>query len=185
MKLFSKKDSVCPEPRKFGPTHKKKNTYVVAANGLLARLDVFAMCKNTPLPVVSINGVIQQENGGWVSSKDFPNPAASQMRQVYKVLQPYMGTEKASTVVEYLDKNTGEPVVTLFPHNMLILNKINKCSYVHIECNDDQKCMCLPNLTEQDGAEFNKLNHASRQDLFSQIEMRQKFIRQYNQQKAK
>lgn len=133
---------------------KKKNTYVLKISGLLVTPGVFSMCRSTPLPVITKNGEQTQSASGWMAGTPFPNPGASDMQMEYKFLEPYMGEKMASTIVEYLDKETGRPVLMLFPTTCHIF----------------------------DGYENNymeRLNHASRRDLEYQINIRQRMIDAY------
>lgn len=136
----------------FGATHKKKNTYIVKVNNLMADMSAFGMCQNTPLPVIVQNGQrVQNGTGAWMRGTNFPNPAAASMQAEFDVLKPVMGEKLASMIIEYLDKDTGRPVLTLFPTSV----------YVH------------------DGYEKNymsHLNHASRQDLNHQLKIREQLI---------
>lgn len=136
----------------FGATHKKKNTYIVKVNNLMADMSAFGMCQNTPLPVIVQNGKrVQNGTGAWMRGTNFPNPAAASMQAEFDVLEPVMGEKLASMIIEYLDKDTGRPVLTLFPTS----------TYVH------------------DGYEKNymaHLNHASRQDLTHQLKIREQLI---------
>lgn len=136
----------------FGATHKKKNTYIVKVNNLMADTSAFGMCQNTPLPVIVQNGQrVQNGTGAWMRGTNFPNPAAASMQAEFDVLEPVMGEKLASMIIEYLDKDTGRPVLTLFPTS----------AYVH------------------DGYEKNymsHLNHASRQDLNHQLKIREQLI---------
>ena len=60
----------------FGATHKKKNTYIVKVNNLMADTSAFGMCQNTPLPVIVQNGQrVQNGTGAWMRGTNFPNPA--------------------------------------------------------------------------------------------------------------
>ncbi len=188
MSLFAKKDvkgnaveNVQPK-RTFGPTHKKKNTYVVKLNNIMADLSLFSECPCTPISVITLNGAPQQKEGDWMRGTTFPNPGATQMVYAFDKLKPVMSEKLRSTIVEYLDKATGEPVLTLFPQNHMHFHKLNKFAVAHIENVDEGKCLFMSNLNEADLSEVSRLNHASRQDLFAQVEMRQNCIKQYKQQ---
>lgn len=138
--------------RQFGKTNKKKNTYIVAMSNL-ARLDLFELCRHTPLAIITKNGQTVQPTGTWMITTDFPNPGAHNMVMEYKALKPYMGT-LSTTIVEYLDKETGKPVIQLYPTSAHVF----------------------------DGYESNymsRLNHASRRDLNYQIKIRQQMIDAY------
>ena len=98
-------------------TKKKKNTYVVNLDTTLCPLELFCLCKNTPMAVVTLNGEKLQENTNWNGSMLFPNPPATTMVNMYKQLKPIMGKKLASTIIEYHDKETKEPITFLFPTN--------------------------------------------------------------------
>ena len=105
----------------FGATHKKKNTYIVKVNNLMADTSAFGMCQNTPLPVIVQNGQrVQNGTGAWMRGTNFPNPAAASMQAEFDVLKPVMGEKLASMIIEYLDKDTGRPVLTLFPTSVYV-----------------------------------------------------------------
>lgn len=137
----------------FGATRKKKNTYIVKVNNLMADMSAFGMCQNTPLPVIVQKGQrVQNGTGAWMRGTNFPNPAAASMQAEFDVLKPVMGEKLASMIIEYLDKDTGRPVLTLFPTS----------AYVH-DGYDEKDYMA-------------HLNHASRQDLTHQLKIREQLI---------
>lgn len=134
------------------PTKKRKNTYVITTS-VLADLSLFSACRSTPLVVVELNGKKVNQDTGWKSGTEFPNPGASDMVVAFKQLQPIMGEKLASTIVEYLDKETNEPVAMLFPTNDIMYR-------------------------EDAGKNFtNRLNHATRQDLKRQMSVREKYLK--------
>lgn len=136
----------------FGATHKKKNTYIVKVNNLMADTSAFGMCQNTPLPVIVQNGQrVQNGTGAWMRGTNFPNPAAASMQAEFDVLEPVMGEKLASMIIEYLDKDTGRPVLTLFPTSVYVHDGYKKNYMAH-------------------------LNHASRQDLNHQLKIREHLI---------
>ena len=136
----------------FGATHKKKNTYIVKVNNLMADTSAFGMCKNTPLPVVVLNGQrVQNVTGAWMRGTNFPNPAAALMQAEFDSLKPFIGEKMASMIIEYLDKDTGRPVLTLFPTSAYVHDGYEKDYMAH-------------------------LNHASRQDLTHQLKIREQLI---------
>lgn len=137
------------------PTKKKKNNYIVKISDFGTN-KFFEFCKNTPLAVIEINGQPVQHANGWLKCTEFPNPGASIMSQKFDTLKDIMGERLASTIVEYLDKETNEPVVLLYPTN-------------HISYKANQKDY------------LSRLNHASRKDLKYQLEIRQKFLEKLNQ----
>lgn len=135
------------------PTKKRKNTYVVKYS-ILAKSMLFSGCDATPMYVVKINGKDTVDDGGWQEVTRFPNPAATEMVRNYDILKPVMGEKLSSTIVEYLDKKTGEPVAMLFPTNALLYRT---------------------ELGEENFMQH--LNHATRQDLKRQIGIRDKFLK--------
>lgn len=163
MNLFSKQKSnnsaVNTAAREFGKTKKKKNTIIIELSQFNNPAH-FALCPNTPLRAVKINGVeLQQSGTGWVNSMLFPNPLASEMKTIYEQMST-VNEVVAKTIIEYLDKDTGKVVVTLFPHG-----GVTSAGY---------------------GADFTKhLNHATRQDLEKQIKLRQNLWLQYDNQLSK
>lgn len=160
MKLFShkKNSEQTPTPKAIAPDHvskKKKNTYQIALSGLMCDTSYFRLCKNTPLAVVTLNGKKVQESTGFLSCTEFPNPFASEMQAVFTKLSP-LDKKTASTIIEYLDKETKEPIVLVFPHG------------VHIKDGFEENYM-------------DHLNHATRRDLARQVAIRRKLLEQYNQ----
>ncbi len=158
MKLFGKRDNnktpVQSEKNKtFGPTRKKKNTYIVKISDVMANLSAWELCQMTPLAVIVLNGETVQNTSDWLHTTQFPNPGANNMVNAFDTLKPVMGEKLASTIVEYLDKETGEPVLQLYPTNIVMA--------------------CVVNPLE-------RMNHASRQDMNHQIQIRNKFINQIN-----
>lgn len=141
-------------------TKKRKNTYVVKLKDVMADLNAFELCEKTPLAVVTLNGKPVQNAGTWMQCNQFPNPGAAHMISAFPELHPIMGEKMASTIIEYLDKDTSEPVAMLFPTN-------------EIMCRDD-----LPDFTQ-------RMNHASRQDLYRQMKIRDRILRQIMESKQK
>ena len=180
MGLFSKKPVEMAKTQKvFRPTRKKKNTYVVSLSNILGDLSVF---EETPLAVVTLNGETVQNNTDWLKAIKFPNPGAKYMYQSHGRLSIIMGEKLASTIVEYLDKKTGEPILTLFPQNWLFFNNSKKTAVVWVEKDGNDTVFRFSannTLTEQDIAEFDKLNHASKQDLFAQVGRRMDCIKEF------
>lgn len=177
------KTSFVKHTGQYGPTHKKKNTYVVELDNIMLDLPLFGSCKNTPIAVITLNGEEYQPKTDFLKCSQFPNPGASEMFYAHKALKPFMGEKLSSTIVEYLDKNSGKPVLTLYPQNQIFFHNFDKTAAVHIE----GKCLYLADVTEKEVKEIcYSLNHATRRDLFHQVEKRQKFIQKYNnEQKAK
>lgn len=130
---------------------KKKNTYSIKFSHLV-NYNMFELCQETPLVVVKKNGTVTQDsNGGWDAAIPFPNPGATTMGANFKSIRDQMGEKLATTIIEYLDKETNKPVATVFP------------TYVHIHAGY--------------GDEFHRhLNHASRKDLAYQILMRRRAL---------
>ena len=135
--------AVIKTARNLKATHKKKNTMVIKYSPL-CDATLFGGRRNIPLAVVKRNGVPVQNESDFMTLTEFPNPCAYNMAVEYKVLSPVMG-ELARTITEYLDKETGQPVLMLFPTTDV---------YVY------------------DGFENNymeRLNHASRRDFYYQV----------------
>ena len=136
---------------KYETDEKKKNTYIVQQS-VLGGYSVFELCRNTPLAIVEINGKTLEKGTGWLCSKNFPNPAAANMAKNFKTLKPIMGEMLASTIIEYLDKTTNEPIILVFPTNEVMC------------CGDLNDCI-------------KRLNHQTRQDYHRQMRIREKYIR--------
>ena len=133
---------------------KKKNTYTITFN-VFTQLELFELCSSTPMPVISLNGKPQDTNGtGFISSKEFPNPCASTMVKERKLLADILGPKISHQIIEYLDKDTGQPIVQVYPDIVYIFDKY-----------------------EQDY--LTRLNHATRQDLQYQIALRRNLINEY------
>lgn len=160
MNIFNKKNNTEQQnaTRDFGKTKKKKNTIIVELSQF-NNPAYFSLCPNTPLRTVKINGKELQRSGtGWENSMLFPNPFAAEMKTIYEKMST-VNEVVAKTIIEYLDKDTGKVVVTLFPHGSVTADGY------------DEK--------------FNQhLNHATRQDLAKQIKLRQKLWQQYQSQKT-
>ena len=159
MKLFGKKDSIsAPTPvmstiPEDHVSKKKKNTYQIAFSPFMST-ELFTLCKTAPLGVIVLNGKQTQESTGWISCTQFPNPGACDMATKQTVLREIMGEKIATQIIEYLDKETGKPVVQVFPELMHVF----------------------------DGYEENymsRLNHASRRDLKKQIALRERLISEF------
>lgn len=133
-------------------SHKKKNTYTITFN-VMAQLDLFDMCENTPLPIVCVNGQ-EYPKTGFIQSRQFPNPCAADMAKKHSVLAEIMGDKISTTIIEYLDKETGKPVVQVYPEMMHIFDGYETDYMSH-------------------------LNHASRQDLKKQIAIRERLINEF------
>lgn len=163
MNLFSKQKSnnraVNTAAREFGKTKKKKNTIIIELSQFNNPAH-FALCPNTPLRAVKINGVeLQQSGTGWENSMLFPNPFAAEMKTIYEQMST-VNEVVAKTIIEYLDKDTGKVVLTLFPHGGVTADGYDEKFKQH-------------------------LNHATRQDLAKQIKLRQELWLQYDNQLSK
>ena len=131
-------------------TKKRKNTYVVKIN---STNELFELASETPLPIITLNGQPVADNSGWIKCESFPNPAAHNMVVSFPKLEPIMGEKLASTIIEYLDKDSNAPVAMLFPTNELIYRAD------------------LKNI-------LSRLNAASRQDLKRQMQIRERILKQ-------
>ncbi len=101
------------------PSAKKKNTYIVQLN-TMTMSGAFGLCDATPLAIVKINGATTDNaNGGFMSCTQFPNPGASIIDVLYNCAPEWriiLGDKMASTIIEYLDKETLKPVLMLYPN---------------------------------------------------------------------
>ena len=144
-----------PRKRSFGHSRKKKNTYVLHIGGMIYNPAELLYSPSTPMTVLTKNGATTKEGDiTFEYVQHFPNPMTTQMIMAYNNNKPIMG-RLASTVVEYLDKETGEPIILLFPHSI----------HPHL----------LKNFPSLQVAE-NRLNHATWRDLTFQIELRRKLL---------
>lgn len=154
-----KKDEITPvtQERKFGPTKKLKNTYVITFDTMMDE-SVWQLCRNTKLAVKTMDGENVQSDNGWKELTDFPNPCAYNMVCAYKALSKVMGEKLASTIVVYGDKTDRETArIMLFPTNeIMFYGKDSKSAKA-------------------------QLNHASRRDLKYQMAKRQKYLDMLNQ----
>lgn len=125
---------------------KKKNTYIISFNTLLDK-GLFAYRKYTPMPLIIVNGQEQKTQTGWITSKEFPNPHANKMAQLHTNTVKKMGEKIATTIIEYLDKDTNKPVVQLYPDG--------------------------PYVFPEYGTEYKShLNHATRRDFDKEVKKR-------------
>ena len=95
------------------------------------------------------------EESGWLACTPFPNPYACEMAAHYPHIREIFGEKVSTTIIEYLDKETGQPVAQIYPHLLHVF----------------------------DGFEDNfmeRLNHASRRDLEYQVALRKKLAARYN-----
>lgn len=111
------------------------------------------------LEVVEINGKAIPHNAGKIHLESFPNPSAFKMLESHEMLKSVMGTRLASTIVEYLDKETYEIVAILFPTEVMYSSE-------------------HPNFMD-------RLNHATKRDLRYQIKRREIFLRQLEEKQHK
>lgn len=133
---------------------KKKNTYSIKFAHMV-NYAMFELCSATPLVVVKKNGTVIKQSG-WDVTTEFPNPGALEMGMHFKPLKDHIGEKMATTIIEYLDKETNRPVVTLFPTYLYIHDGYDNNFHMH-------------------------LNHASRKDLQYQITMRRNALAQCKQ----
>ena len=142
--------------RNFGPTKKKKNTYVLHISNLLPGDAVDWYGPTIPVLVLQKNGAISKEEDPFFEPiKSFPNREIQYMIGTYRIARPIMG-KLAATVVEYLDKMTDEPILMLFPHSDMPLFLKN-----------------FKSLAEA----ASRLNHASARDLYYQMQHRGDLIK--------
>ena len=182
MSLFRKKD-LQVESKQFGKTHKKKITYVVSMDDTFCYKELFCDCPQTPMTVVKLNGKVAEQNSDWMPMVQFPNPGATSMNRIHKSLQPIMG-ELSATIVQYLDKTDGKPVITLFPQNHVFFHNVGTTAWATVVKQDNVTCMVFEqSATEKGLEELQRLNHASRRDLFRQVSKRQALIKEYNAQR--
>ena len=130
---------------------KKKNTYQIALSPL-GGYDLFALCKTTPLAIACENG--KNMSDGWMKSKHFPTECAQDFAHMSAILRARLGKKISSTIIEYLDKDTGEPVAQLYPTTLYVFDKYEETYLSH-------------------------LNHATRRDLQKQMDIRAKILSDY------
>lgn len=133
---------------------KKTNTYFVRQSVFT---DFARDWKTTPWRMVSLNGKDMEDSISFNDLHHFPNPGAYQMRVDLGRALIAMGHELATTIIEYLDKDTGAVVITLFP------------TTYHPKTNIEQA--------------MTRLNRASRRDFKHQVLLRLDLIRKFNQEK--
>ena len=132
---------------------KKKNTYQVQFS-LFTPNPQYENTKTVPLPVKFLNGIQQQLDTKWIVFKEFHNPCAYLMTVNFPDLRSIMGAKISTTIIEYLDKSTGEPVLQLYPDMIHVFDGYESDYMSH-------------------------LNHASRRDLDRQISLRDRLISEY------
>ena len=134
-------------------SRKRKNAYVVKIEGVLANYNAFGGCKEMPLIVAEKNGEIQKTDG-WAATTMFKNPGALDIVLNHEKYKEIFGERIASMIIDYCDKNSGIPVVTLFP-----------------------------NMIWVDGENMNdvlgRMNHETRRDCLRQIKMRKDLLRNF------
>ncbi len=140
-------------PQNYTPPHtrdskKNKNTYTVRFSGS-ARY--FGESDATPLQIVSINGQNVENSDAWARAIPFPNPATHNMVTSFAQLKTTMGEKLASTIIEYLDKDTFEPAILLFPTGEIVYDW-RRPDFIY------------------------RLNHASRRDLQWQRNIRKQYM---------
>lgn len=123
-------------------TYKKKNTYIINPYNI----NNYDSMHNITIPVVKINGKPVTD-----TTMQFPKTGIMNLLNGHEHLKTVMGEELSCTIVEYLDKNTSEPILLLFPTNDIM--GIFKSEEI-----------------------LSKLNHASRQDLKYQMSRREKYL---------
>lgn len=131
---------------------KKKNTYIIVFSPFYDST-LFSLCAKTPLEIAKTNG-IKAEPRAFAHLTQFPNPFACQMQHFYTIASE-SDKKIASTIIEYLDKETGTPVAQLYPNGLHLFV-------------GNQKTFT------------DRLNHASRRDLAYQIKQRQEFMNRLN-----
>ncbi|MDE6481833.1 MAG: hypothetical protein K2L25_03390 [Alphaproteobacteria bacterium] len=134
---------------------KKKNTYSIKFKHLV-NYRMFELSDSTPLVVAKKNGTEIKQTGVWDVTTEFPNPGAIDMGLNFEPLKNQIGEKMATTIIEYLDKETNRPVVTVFPTYLYIHNGYDNNFHTH-------------------------LNHATRKDLQYQITMRRNALAQCSQ----
>ena len=136
-------------------SNKKKNTYQIEFSCFFDAT-LFQLCPSTPLGVICFNGKNTPDNTGWLKCTNFPNPCAYHMAENHSLLNNIMGNKLSTQIIEYLDKETGQPVLQLYPDMLHVFN----------------------------GFEDNfisRLNHASRRDFERQLQIRKNLIENYKQ----
>lgn len=152
--FFQKSNSNTTRTEKtFKPTKKLKKTYEAKFDGLMVDLSFWSECESTPLPVIKINGQPVRNTGTWMNATKFQNPGASEMLQLYKSpkWREIVGEKYATTIVEYLDKDTGEPALQIYPSGIAL-------------------ALLVDSTDEQSFESYikNHFNHATRQDITKQ-----------------
>lgn len=155
MNIFKKKNTQKPMSRDIPENHvskKKKNTYTIVFS-VFVPINLFSLCKESPLGLATVNGKQESFGYGWTKCKTFPNPAAIDMANNYPLFREIMGEKLSTTIIEYLDKDTGAPVLQVYPHMVHIFDGYENDYIAH-------------------------LNHASRRDFERQLALRKKVFEQ-------
>lgn len=134
---------------------KKKNTYKIMF-GPFTDYAMFELSKTTPLAIIEINGVRQNTSSGWISAKDFPNPCASEMARNHRADTEIMGEKLATTIIEYLDKDTNKPVIQIYPGMFYVFDEYESDYMSHLNHKSRRDLQYQMNLREKLWAEFAK-----------------------------
>lgn len=130
-------------------SHKKKNTYIACFQKMTIP-GVFELSKCT------INGTKQETCTGWLPAQQFPIPCANRAVLNFAKAKEQMGEKLASTIIEYLDKYTLEPVAYIFP---------------------DEVYICDGYKEEKNKMYFlDRLNHATKRDFIREMELRKRIL---------
>lgn len=156
MNIFNnKKESIKRAIPENHISKKKKNTYTVIFSNF-APTNLFELCTETPLGLATKNGKHMATDNGWIKCKHFPNPVAQEMEKQQPAFREALGKKISTTIIEYLDKDTNEPVLQVYPTTVYVFDKY------------------------EDNF-MTRLNHASRRDFIRQIELRAKMLKQAKQ----
>ncbi|MEE1111239.1 MAG: hypothetical protein UIH99_03430 [Alphaproteobacteria bacterium] len=108
-----------------------KTTYNIKFGSFMPNA-FFGMCYETPMAVIKINGVEQKTKTGWLGAVNFPNPCAYEMSVHQEQLQTVMGPDIATTIIEYKDCKTKDPVALLFPNALHVFDEYEKDYRKHL-----------------------------------------------------
>ena len=151
------------KPAVVKPSKKKKNTYIICFD-MMINPSWYEYCKCTPLVVEQKNGQNTFNPGSAIqTATPFPNPGAYAMWNLYKEAPEWReiaGAKTAKTIIEYLDKTTGEPVLIVYPTGHV----------KSLVANEDENTVAAT-----------RLNHATRQDLERQWKRTQELVKFWNQ----
>lgn len=158
MKLFRKNfdhDGKHKPNAVYRNSHKRKDTYNLKIDGTFINYAVFGDCRGTPLSVISVNGTTQVEQAaGYMDTVRFPNPGANEMAINFQKFKHIFGDVIASTVIQYKDKVTNKPVLTLFPH-------------------------MVDSIYEDMDVALSHLNRATRKDFLFQLQLRSNKLKRF------